>query len=144
MTRTLLASDEASRGGLLAFGRQTILYAIAGSFTTVWYIGLTLLLSGPAGLSIHAAIPIGYATALILHFNLQRRFVFKRAEGFTLGTFHQTRRYLTTAGVQYTLAALSTALLPELLGVPEKVVYVCTALSLAAVTFLVMRSKVFH
>ena len=145
MIRTLDANANAdAQRSWLAVGRQTLLYAIAGSFTTIVYVGLTLLLSGPAGLSIHAAIPIGYVTALLLHFNIQRRVVFKREEGFTLGRFHQGRRYLTTAAVQYSLAALATAVLPELLGVDERVVYLCTALSLAAVTFLILRTHVFH
>ena len=141
MIRTIVAKDDPR--SLLAIGRQTVLYAIAGSFTTVIYVGLTLLLSGPAGASIHVAIPLAYVTALVLHFNLQRGFVFRDRE-FALGTFDQGRRYLATAATQYTLAALSTAILPGVLGVDEQVVYVVTALTLAAITFLVLRTHVFH
>jgi putative flippase GtrA len=130
--------------GLRVFSGEMLRYVIGGSFTTVVYVGLTLLLSGPVGASIHLAIPLAYATALALHFNLQHRFVFRREEGFALGRNHQLRRYLTTAAIQYSLAALSTAILPGVLGVDEQIVYVVTALSLAAVTFLVLQTHVFH
>jgi putative flippase GtrA len=123
---------------------ETLRYVIGGSFTTVVYVGMTLALSGPLDAPIQVAIPCSYATALILHFLLQRRFVFRREEGFALARHHQLRRYLTTAGTQYGLAALSTAVLPAVLGVHEQVVYVVTALTLAAATFLILRAHVFH
>ncbi|HMJ33186.1 MAG TPA: GtrA family protein [Baekduia sp.] len=123
---------------------EMLRYAVGGSFTTVWYVGLTLTLSGPVGLPIQIAIPCGYSTALVLHFLLQRRFVFRREEGFALAPHRQLRRYLSTAFTQYSLAALSTAVVPGLLGVPERIVYTVTALSFAAITFLVLRAHVFH
>jgi putative flippase GtrA len=123
---------------------ETLRYLIGGSFTTVVYVGMTLTLSGPLDAPIQIAIPCSYATALMLHFLLQRRFVFRREEGFALARHHQLRRYLTTAATQYSLAALSTAVLPGVLGVHEQVVYVVTALTLAAATFLILRAHVFH
>ncbi|MCW3001076.1 MAG: GtrA family protein [Conexibacter sp.] len=119
-------------------------YVVGGSFTTLWYVGLTLTLSGPLHVPIQLAIPFAYATALLMHFLLQRRFVFRREEGFALARSHQLRRYLTTALIQYSLAALCTAALPSLLGVRERIVYAVTALTLAGFTFLILRAHVFH
>lgn len=140
------ATRSGDRRSALAalFTGETLRYAIGGSFTTVVYVGMTLALSGPVGAPIQVAIPCSYATALVLHFLLQRRFVFRREDGFTLEPQHQLRRYLTTAGVQYGLAAASTAVLPGVLGVHEQIVYAVTALTLAAGTFLILRAHVFH
>ena len=41
-------------------------------------------------------------------------------------------------------AGLLTALLPGALGVNERVIYVCTAVTISAVFFLVLRGHVFH
>ena len=51
-------------------------YAISGSSSTLTYIALTLLVSGPLGVPIQIAIPVSYAMALVLNFTLQRHFVF--------------------------------------------------------------------
>lgn len=123
---------------------EMLRYVVGGSFTTVWYVGLTLTLSGPLDVPIQLAIPVCYATALMLHFLLQRRFVFRREGGFALGRGRQLRRYLSTALIQYSLAALCTATLPTLLHARERLVYAVTALTLAAFTFLILRAHVFH
>jgi putative flippase GtrA len=123
---------------------EMLRYVVGGSFTTVWYVGLTLTLSGPLDVPIQLAIPVCYATALMLHFLLQRRFVFRREAGFALARGRQLRRYLSTALIQYSLAALCTATLPTLLHARERLVYAVTALTLAAFTFLILRAHVFH
>jgi putative flippase GtrA len=123
---------------------STLRYAISGSFTTLTYIVLTLLISGPLDVPIQIAIPISYALALVLHFTLQRSFVFPTDEGFALNRGAQLRRYVPAVVVQYTVTATSTAILPHLLGVPETDVYVVTVLILAVIAFLTLRSLVFH
>jgi putative flippase GtrA len=123
---------------------EMLRYVVGGSFTTVWYVGLTLTLSGPVDVPIQLAIPVSYGTALMLHFLLQRRFVFRREEGFALGRGRQLRRYLSTAFIQYSLAAVCTATLPSLLHARERLVYAVTALTLAGFTFLILRAHVFH
>jgi putative flippase GtrA len=141
VTRSVPRVPAAIAGFLTA---ETLRYIIGGSFTTIVYVGMTLTLARVVHAPIQLAIPISYGTALLLHFLLQRKFVFKREEGFALERHHQLRRYLTTAATQYGLAALSTAVLPGVLGVHEQVVYVVTALTLAAGTFLILRAHVFH
>jgi putative flippase GtrA len=123
---------------------STVRYAISGSFTTLTYIALTLLLSQPLGVPIQLAIPVSYASALVLHFLLQRRFVFPTEEGFALERGAQLRRYVPAVLIQYGVTATSTATLPRVLGVPERDVYVVTVLVLAVIAFLTLRSLVFH
>jgi len=123
---------------------STLRYAISGSFTTLTYIALTLLVSGPLDVPIQIAIPLSYASALVLHFLLQRHFVFPTEEGFALARGAQLRRYVAAVVVQYGVTATSTAILPRVLGVPERDVYVVTVLTLAVIAFLTLRSLVFH
>jgi putative flippase GtrA len=123
---------------------ETVRYAISGSFSTFTYIALTLLVSGPLDVPIQIAIPISYAAALVLNFTLQRHFVFPAEEGFALGRGSQLRRYIPAVLTQYAITATSTAVLPQLLGVPEHEVYVATVLVLAVIAFLTLRSLVFH
>jgi putative flippase GtrA len=123
---------------------ETVRYAISGSSSTLTYIALTLLISGPLGVPIQIAIPVSYATALVLNFTLQRHFVFPTKEGFALGRGSQLRRYVPAVLTQYAITATSTAVLPHLLGVPEHEVYVATVLVLAVIAFLTLRSLVFH
>lgn len=119
-------------------------YAIAGAIVAATYIGLTLLLDGPVGLALQAAIPVGYVLAVSLHFILQRFFVFADADAFALTGAQQVRRYLVIGAVQYAITALATATLPELLGVDERVIYVAVVVFISACTFLMLRTRVFH
>ena len=127
-----------------ALDAQPLRFVVASATTTLSYFGVTLLLAGPGGVSIHAAIPIGYVLSLLVHFSLQRYFVFRSHEGFALATHHQIGRYLAAAGIQYGITALVTATVPEAIGVDERIVYVVTALSLALCTFLGLKLLVFH
>ncbi len=123
---------------------ETLRYAVSGSFSTFAYIALTLIVSGPLDVPIQIAIPVSYATALVLNFTLQRRFVFPTDDGFALERGAQLRRYVPAVLTQYAITATATAILPHLLGVPEHEVYVATVLVLAVVAFLTLRSLVFH
>jgi putative flippase GtrA len=123
---------------------QLVRYGIAGATVAVVYIGLTLLLSGPVGLPIQAAIPIAYVTAITVHFTLQRWFVFHDAGAFALVMHHQVGRYLAIGLVQYATTAAATAVLPSVLGLPEKVVYVAAVGVLSVGSFVLLRTSVFH
>lgn len=118
-------------------------YVVAGGTVTLVYVGITLILAGPAGVEIQIAIPIAYALSICLHFSLQRWFVFSDVEhALPLGA--QLRRYLPAAAAQYAFTAITTAVLPSALGVPERLVYVAAALTSSGGTFLFLRARVFH
>lgn len=119
-------------------------YAVAGAIVGVVYVSLTFLLDGPAGLPIQVAIPIAYALAICLHFLLQRGYVFASEDAFALTTGNQARRYVVIAGVQYAVTAAATALLPGILGLHERLVYLGCVAVISLTTFAVLRRGVFH
>lgn len=131
---------------VLAPGRsgQAVRYVIAAATVAGAYVAGTLLLSGPLALPIQAAIPIALVTAVSMHFLLQRYFVYLDAEAFALRMHHQVGRYLVICASQYALTAASTALLPPLLDLSERVVYLATVVVISGATFLVLRTQVFH
>jgi hypothetical protein len=83
-------------------------------------------------------------TALLLHFTLQRFFVWVHHSEFALDLGSQLRRYLLVAGAQYAITAAAVAVLPRALGLPVTLVYVATVIALASTNFLVFRGGVFH
>jgi putative flippase GtrA len=119
-------------------------YAVAGAVVALVYVGGTLLLSGPVGLPIQAAIPIAYVVAVALHFVLQRTFVFRHDGDFALSVHEQVVRYVLIAATQYPATAALTALLPELTGVSDQVAYLITVALISLTFFFVLRGGVFH
>lgn len=118
-------------------------FAIAGGTVAIVYIGLGLLLSGPAGIPIQMAIPCAYLPSIALHFSLQRWFVFASGE-FMLSMRTQVWRYIGVAFAQYLLTAGLTYLLPVVFGVSDRVAYVIAVLTAMVLTFLTLRLAVFH
>ena len=119
-------------------------YILVGGFTASVYLGLGVLLSGPVGMNIQLAIPIAYATSLILHFSFQRYFVWAHKEDYALGAGGQGVRYLVIALVQYVMTALATAFLPGALGVSQQIVFLVGAVISTLIVFTVLRLHVFH
>jgi putative flippase GtrA len=127
--------------GLLAQGLR---FAIAGGTVAIVYIGTTTLLAGVVGLHFQLALAIGFCLALIVHFSLQRMFVWARHEEFALPLRHQAGRYLVAALAQYGITVASTSWLPTLLGAPTEVVYLATVAIVLSANFLVFRYGIFH
>ena len=108
------------------------------------YLAVPLLLHDLLGLPIEAAIPIGYALAITLHFNLQRHFVFRHIDEFALTAKQQIGRYVVIAAIQYPITALATAVLPGLLHISADAAFVIITLTISLTFFLVLRGHVFH
>jgi putative flippase GtrA len=123
---------------------QGVRYAVAGSVVALWYLLMTTILAEVVGLAFQLALAIGFATSLLVHFTLQRFFVWVHRSEFALGIGAQVGRYLLVAAIQYALTAAATALLPPVLELPVTPVYLVTALGLAAGNFLIFRGGVFH
>jgi putative flippase GtrA len=121
---------------------QPVRFVMAGGTVALLYLCGTLVLN-TAGLPIQLAIPVAYVGSLVAQFTLQRFFVFANHDEFALGLRHQLGRYLVAAAVSYAVTAGLTAVLPGLLGVDERVVYVAVAIVVAGVTYLVVRTHVF-
>ena len=123
---------------------QGFRFALSGGFVALVYATATTVLHEVFALPFELALAIGYVLSAVVHYTLQRVFVWRHAERFALRTNRQLVRYLCVSGSQYGLTALATARLPSLLGVPVEVVYLPTMLTLAVVNFVIFRTRVFH
>jgi putative flippase GtrA len=137
MAYGLRSPDSGVRG-------QGARFAVAGGIVAVVYLTVTTVLANVVGLPFQVALALGFCVALIVHFSLQRFFVWVHHEEFALPLHHQMARYLLSAGVQYGVTVASTSLLPSALGVSTEVVYVATVAVVMGANFLVFRHGVFH
>ncbi len=125
------------------FAGSGVRFVVSGTIVAAVYLGIPIGLSS-VGIPIEVAIPIAYVVAATLHFNLQRRFVFRHVPEFALTTRQQISRYVVMGAVQYPVTALLTALLPKALGVSQNAAFVGVACSWSVFLFLTLRSHVFH
>jgi putative flippase GtrA len=123
---------------------QGFRYALTGVFVALWYLVTTTVLAEVVGLPFQLALVIGFLSTMLVHFTLQRLFVWVHHTEFALGLRAQVGRYLLLAGFQYAVTAAATSILPGALDVPVTAVYLATAISLAATNFLMFRGRVFH
>jgi putative flippase GtrA len=137
LARALRAPDP----GIL---RQGLRFALAGGTVALVYLTTTTVLAEVVGMPFQAALAIGFGVGLIVHFTLQRLFVWTHHEEFALPLHHQVGRYLALAGAQYGVTAASTSLLPSALNVPTEVVYLATVAVVLSTNFLVFRHGIFH
>lgn len=123
---------------------QLVRFALTGGLVTVVYLTITTVLSQVLGLAFQLALAIGFVSAILLHFTLQRLFVWVHEDGYALTLRRQVTRYLLMAGAQYGGTAASTAVLPGVLGVDTEIVYLVTMAVATTCGFLVMRFIIFH
>lgn len=127
--------------GLLAQGMR---FALTGCLVSAVYLLTTSVLALVIGLPFQVALAIGFTVAVGMHFSLQRLFVWTDHDGFALAFPNQVGRYLLAAGTQYGVTALSTLLLPPMLGLPTEPVYLMTSLLVASANFVLFRNYIFH
>jgi choline kinase/putative flippase GtrA len=139
--RSRIAHLRSPQSGLLG---QLVRFGLVGGTVALLYLTVTTVLSQVVGLPFQLALAIGFASGLLLHFTLQRVFVWAHHEEFALGLRHQVGRYLTMALAQYGLTAAATSVLPGLLGVAEEVAYLMTMAVVTTAGFLLMRFVIFH
>jgi putative flippase GtrA len=139
--RSTIAHLRSPNSGLLG---QLLRFGLAGGSVAVLYVTVTTVLSQVLGVPFQIALAVGFTCGLLLHFTLQRLFVWIHHEEFALGMRHQVGRYLTMAAAQYGVTAASMAVLPAVLGLGEEVVYLMTMVVVTAVGFLLMRFVIFH
>ena len=104
----------------------------------------TTLLADVAGLPFPLALFVGACVAVLVHFTLQRVFVWVHSEAFALPLHHQAGRYLLIVGVQYVCTVASTSFLPSVVGVSTEAVYLGTVVIFSVANFLVFRNRIFH
>jgi putative flippase GtrA len=122
---------------------RVLRFVAAGGFVAVVNIGGTAVLYRAVGLPIQASVAIAYLAAITTHFTLQRVFVFAGQAGFALSLGAQVRRYAALAAVQYPLTAGLVAVLTSA-GLPGLASVVVAAVIVTPVTFIIMRTRLFH
>jgi putative flippase GtrA len=137
----LIRTIRSPESGLVG---QGVRYVLAGGTVAAVYLLTTLILAELIGLPFQVALGIGFFIGLLVHFSLQRLFVWIHHEEFALPLHHQAGRYLLVAGIQYGVTVASTSLLPSLLGIPVEIVYLTTAAVLVCANFLLFRYGIFY
>jgi putative flippase GtrA len=102
------------------------------------------VLADVVGMPFQAALGIGFCIGLMVHFTLQRVFVWTHHEEFALPLHHQVGRYLVVAAAQYGVTAASTSVVPTMLDIPTEIVYLVTVAVVLGTNFLVFRNGIFH
>lgn len=123
---------------------QGVRFAVSGGAVALVYLATTTVLAEVVGMPFQAALAIGFCIGLVVHFTLQRLFVWTHHEEFALPLSHQLGRYLVAAAVQYGVTAASTGLLPSAVGVSTEIVYLATVAVVLSTNFLVFRNGIFH
>jgi putative flippase GtrA len=141
LLRALIRNLRSPRSGLRG---QVVRFGLAGGLVTLVYITVTSVLSQVFGMPFEAALAIGFVTALLLHFTLQRLFVWIHYQGFALSFGSQVGRYIAMATTQYGCTVASTAVLPGALGISTELVYLATMSIVTTAGFLLMRFVIFH
>jgi putative flippase GtrA len=124
--------------------RQGLRFALAGGTVTLVYLITTTVLAEAFAVPFQAALAIGFSVGLVVHFTLQRLFVWTHHEEFALPLHHQVGRYLIVAAAQYGVTAASTSFLPSALGVSTEAVYLVTVTVVVSTNFVVFRNGIFH
>lgn len=118
-------------------------FVIAGGAMSIFYLGLTSLLA-VIGMPFQAALIVSFVANVVLHFTLQRVFVWSQHGKYALPMRQQLHRYLPLVVVQYITTAAATATLPTLVGLPVLAVYIGFALSYSVFNFVLFRARIFH
>ncbi|MCW2986677.1 MAG: GtrA family protein, partial [Conexibacter sp.] len=122
--------------------QRLLRFVLAGGLTATVNFGSSaaLLL---LGLPVQAAVALAYLITVTTHFTLQRLFVFAGQGEFALPLSAQLRRYAAVALVQYPATAGLVAGFVAL-GAADIVAVVCAAILVMPITFVVLRTHLFH
>jgi putative flippase GtrA len=118
-------------------------FAVTGATVAVYSLAVMTVLVVATPLPTQVCLALTYATALFLHFTLNRRWVFASHTGYRLHLSAQGARYLTVALAAYCVTALALATIPGATGAPTLLVYYVVAATLAAFSFLALGRWVF-
>lgn len=118
-------------------------FAVTGALVGGTHLGIvTLMVLG--GVPIQLALALAYVVALLTHFTMNRQWVFASDSGYALHFSGQGGRYLLVAALSYAGTAISVAVLPDPLGVPELAVFVVATCAMALVSFTLLHLWVFR
>jgi putative flippase GtrA len=96
------------------------------------------------GLPRQASLVIAYAGALVVHFTVNRQFVFAPRQGYAQGVSAHGTRYLVTAAIVYVITAVGLAVLPEWLGIAPYVAWLLITGTIGVLNFFLLGRFVFR
>lgn len=123
-------------------GHTPVRFVLSGSAVAACQF-TTMPLLVAAGVSNQLAVAGAYFSALVLHFTLNREFVFANSSGYALHLTVQGVRYVSVAFTSFAVTSAAVALLPGPLDVSPLAVFYGVSLVAAAVSFLVLSRWVF-
>jgi putative flippase GtrA len=123
---------------------QGLRYIAVGCLVGGLYLAITVGLSELAGLPFQVAMPIGYFTAIGVHFALHRSWTFTSDSGYALSLKGQAGRYLAFVVGQYAVVAGAVAVGTTVLDVSPLVAWLAVVAPLTLASFVVLRTKTFH
>jgi putative flippase GtrA len=124
--------------------RRLARFVLTAAAVQVVYASLMAIFLLGLDLPRQAALLIGYAGALVVHFTLNRQLVFAPTDGYVRGLNSHGGRYLVTAAVVYAITALGLALVPDALGVAPYVAWLLLAAAIGVANFVVLSRFVFR
>jgi putative flippase GtrA len=124
--------------------RRLARFALTAAAVQVVYASLMAIFLLGLDFPRQAALLIGYAGALVVHFTLNRQLVFIPTDGYAHGLSSHGSRYLVTAAVVYVITALGLALVPGALGVAPFVAWLLLAVAIGMANFVVLSRFVFR
>jgi putative flippase GtrA len=119
-------------------------FALSGVAVQAVYAALMAVLLLGLDLPRQLALAISYAGALVVHFTLNRQFVFASGDGYAHGLSSHGKRYVLTAIVVYGVTALALAVLPEALGLAPYVAWFLVTMVISVLNFLLLGRFVFR
>jgi putative flippase GtrA len=123
---------------------QGLRFVLAGGAVFLVHLSATTVFAVVVGLPFQVALLAGYGVAIVVHFSMQRLFVWTHREGFALSLQRQLGWYLLVSAAQYGVTALSTLLLPPVLGISAEAVFLIVVPAQAVVNFILYRNGIFH
>lgn len=119
-------------------------FALSGFAVQAVYAAVMAICLIGIGFGRQGALAVAYSAALIVHFTLNRQFVFTRDDGYDHGVAAHGTRYLVTAAIVYVITATGLALLPEALGIAPYVAWLLITGSIAILNFVALGRLVFR
>ena len=124
--------------------KQLWRFAVTGAVVAALYFGLLTGLVIFADVPPQVALIVAFVSAVVVHFTMNRQFVFRGGTTYALHVTHQGIRYLGVVLGSYVVNALALAIVPDLTGLHELVVVALTTGAVTTFTFLTLRDWVFR
>jgi putative flippase GtrA len=119
-------------------------FALSGVAVQGVYTALMAVLLLGVDLGRQPALAVSYTAALIVHFTLNRQFVFAPGDGYVHGLSSHGKRYVLAAILVYGVTALGLAVVPGALGVEPFVAWILMMVVIAAGNFALLGRFVFR